>query len=194
LVKKTDLMAFSRPRKTSGIYAIGLDEGDALITTRMTDGNNEVVLSTRGGLSIRFHEEGVRPTGRTSRGVKGIELEPGDAVVSMDLVLPGDSATLLSVTEFGYGKRTSFQEYRQQGRGGKGIITIKTSERNGPVSGVLAVEGDEQIILIAKSGKLIRMKVSDISVIGRNTQGVKLFELEPGESVASLATVMDDEE
>ncbi len=192
LVKKTDLMAFSRPRKSTGIYAIGLNDGDELISVGMSDGEKEVILSTRQGLSIRFNESEVRPTGRTSFGVKGIEIAEGDEVVAMDMVMPG--ASLLTVTVHGFGKRTAFEEYRQQGRGGKGIITIKTSERNGPVAGVLAVEDADQVILIAKSGKLIRMPVSGIPVIGRNTQGVKLFELEAGETVSSLAQVLEEEE
>ncbi|PLX45972.1 MAG: DNA gyrase subunit A [Deltaproteobacteria bacterium] len=192
VVKRTDLMAFSRPRRTSGIYAIGLDEGDELISTRLTTDDADIMLSTTKGLSIRFKSEDVRPTGRTSRGVKGIALVGDDEVVAMDIVRHG--AALLTVTENGYGKRTSFDEYRLQGRGGKGIITIKTSARNGRVAGVLSVEDEDQIILIAQSGKLIRMKASDISVIGRNTQGVKLFELDPGESVSALAKVMEEED
>ncbi|PLX41140.1 MAG: DNA gyrase subunit A [Deltaproteobacteria bacterium] len=192
VVKRTDLMAFSRPRRTSGIYAIGLDEGDELISTRLTTDDADIMLSTTNGLSIRFSSEDVRPTGRTSRGVKGIALVGDDEVVAMDIVRHG--AALLTVTENGYGKRTSFDEYRLQGRGGKGIITIKTSARNGRVAGVLSVEEEDQIILIAQSGKLIRMKASDISVIGRNTQGVKLFELESGESVSALAKVMEEED
>ncbi|TAL16969.1 DNA gyrase subunit A [bacterium] len=191
IVKKTDLMNFSRPRKNMGIYAIGLDEGDELIATRLTDGQSDIIISTRGGLSIRFNEDEVRETGRTSRGVKGIELMEGDKVVAMDIARKG--TTLLTLTEYGYGKRTDIDEYRVQGRGGKGIITIKTNERNGPVAGVLSVEEDEQVILIAQSGKLIRMNASGISVIGRNTQGVKLIELESGETVASLAKVMEEE-
>ncbi|TLN19034.1 DNA gyrase subunit A, partial [bacterium] len=192
IIKKTDLMAFSRPRKSSGIYAIGLDEGDELISTRLTDGASDIIISTREGLSIRFKEEEVRETGRTSRGVKGIELSEGDAVVAMDIVVP--NATLLTITENGFGKRTQLDEYRVQGRGGKGIITIKTSERNGNVAGVLSVEDKDQIIIIAQSGKLIRMYASGISVIGRNTQGVKLIELDSQETVASLAKVMEEEE
>jgi DNA gyrase subunit A len=190
IVKKTELMAFSNVRKAKGIYAIDLDPGDELISVRMTDGQREMILSTHEGLSIRFHEAEVRPTGRVSRGVKGIELAEGDGVVTMDIVRGG--ATLLTVTEFGYGKRTDFGEYRVQGRGGKGIITIKTNERNGRVVGVLTVEDENEMILIAKSGKLIRVRVSDISIIGRNTQGVKLFELEPGETVASLARLLEE--
>jgi DNA gyrase subunit A len=192
LVKKTDLMAFSNPWKSRGIQAISLDEGDELIVTRMTDGEQEIVLSTKRGLAIRFRESDVRPTGRTSRGVKGIELHDGDQVVAADVIRPG--TTLLTVTENGFGKRTELGEYRLQSRGGKGIITIKTTARNGNVTKVLAVEEQEQVILISGGGKLIRTAVSGISVIGRNTQGVKLFEVEPGETVVSLARVVEEEE
>ncbi len=192
LVKKTDLMAFSNPWKSRGIQAISLDEGDELIVTRMTDGEQEIVLSTKRGLAIRFRESDVRPTGRTSRGVKGIELQDGDRVVAADVIRPG--TTLLTVTENGFGKRTELGEYRLQSRGGKGIITIKTTARNGSVTKVLAVEEQEQVILISGGGKLIRTAVSGISVIGRNTQGVKLFEVEPGETVVSLARVVEEEE
>ncbi|GAB4262787.1 DNA gyrase subunit A [Deferrisoma sp.] len=192
LVKKTDLSAFSNPWKNRGIQAITLEEGDDLIATRLTDGNQEIVLSTRSGLAIRFSEDEVRPTGRTSRGVKGIDLAEGDEVVAVDVVRPG--TTLLTVTENGYGKRTALEEYRRQGRGGKGIITIKTTQRNGLVVGVLAVEDDDQVFLIASSGKIIRTAVSGIPVIGRNTQGVKLIDLEPGETVAAVARVVEREE
>jgi DNA gyrase subunit A len=192
LVKKTDLMAFSNPWKSRGIQAISLDEGDELIVTRMTDGEQEIVLSTKRGLAIRFRESDVRPTGRTSRGVKGIELHDGDQVVAADVIRPG--TTLLTVTENGFGKRTELGEYRVQSRGGKGIITIKTTARNGNVTKVLAVEEQEQVILISGGGKLIRTAVSGISVIGRNTQGVKLFEVEPGETVVSLARVVEEDE
>jgi DNA gyrase subunit A len=185
-------MAFSRAWKNRGIQAISLDEGDRLIVTCITDGEQEVVLSTKGGLAIRFRESEVRATGRTSRGVRGIDLQEGDEVVAADIIRPG--TTLLSVTENGFGKRTELDEYRRQSRAGKGIITIKTTARNGPVTKVLAVEEAEQVILIASSGKLIRIDVSGISVIGRNTQGVKLFEIEPGETVVSLARVVEEEE
>ncbi|MBE0616486.1 MAG: DNA gyrase subunit A, partial [Proteobacteria bacterium] len=191
-VKKTDLMAFSRAWRNRGIQAITLDEGDDLIVTRLTDGEQDIVLSTRRGLAIRFPEADVRPTGRTSRGVKGIDLQNGDAVVAADVIRPG--TTLLTVTENGFGKRTELEEYRRQSRGGKGIITIKTTARNGAVTNVLGVEEAEQVLLIASSGKLIRIGVSGIPVIGRNTQGVKLFEVEAGETVVSLARVVEDEE
>ncbi|MHB8765535.1 MAG: DNA gyrase subunit A [Deferrisomatales bacterium] len=191
VVKRIDLMAFSKPWKSRGIQAITLDEGDDLICTRLTDGLQDIVLSTRKGLAIRFRESEVRPTGRTSRGVRGVSLEEGDRVVGAEAMRPGTA--LLTVTENGYGKRTELGEYRLQGRGGKGIITIKTTARNGDVVGVLSVEESDQVILIASSGELIRMEVAGISVIGRNTQGVKLFEVEPGETVASVARVVDEE-
>ncbi|MDF1553046.1 MAG: DNA gyrase subunit A [Deferrisomatales bacterium] len=188
-VKKTDLMAFARPWRSRGINAITLEEGDELIATRVTDGNQDIVLSTRRGMAIRFPEQDVRPTGRTSRGVRGIDLEEGDRVVAADAVRL--DTTLLSVTENGYGKRTDIDEYRRQGRGGKGIITIKTTARNGDVVGVMMVEESDAVILISSSGKLIRTQVSGISVIGRNTQGVKLFEVQDGETVASVARVVE---
>jgi DNA gyrase subunit A len=192
VVKKTDLMAFSRPWKSKGIRAIQIDEGDALIATLVTDGQQQILLSTRKGLAIRFAESDVRATGRDSRGVKGIDLAEGDAVVAAEVVRAG--IMLLTVTENGFGKRTALEEYRVQGRGGKGIITIKTTDRNGDVVGVLAVEEEDHIILIANNGKLIRTTASGISVIGRNTQGVKLFELDAGENVASVARVVEEEE
>ncbi len=192
IVKKTDLMAFSRPWRNRGIQALTVDEGDDLIVTHLTDGEQDMVLSTRRGLAIRFPEAEVRATGRTSRGVKGLDLQEGDAVVAAEVTRPG--TTLLTVTENGYGKRTELSEYRRQSRGGRGTITIKTTARNGAVTKVVAVEETEHVLLIASSGKLIRIGVSGIPVIGRNTQGVKLLEVEPGETVVSLARVIDEEE
>ncbi|MFU8857784.1 MAG: DNA gyrase subunit A [Deferrisomatales bacterium] len=192
IVKKTDLLAFSRPWRNRGIQALTLDEGDDLIVTHLTDGEQDIVLSTRNGLAIRFPEADVRATGRASRGVKGIDLQGADAVVVAEVIRPG--TTLLTVTENGFGKRTELGEYRRQSRGGRGIITIKTTPRNGPVTAVVAVEESEHVLLIASSGKLIRTAVSGIPVIGRNTQGVKLFEVETGETVVSLARVIEEEE
>jgi DNA gyrase subunit A len=190
-VKKTDLMSFSRAWRNRGIQAITLEDGDELIATRIIDGSQDIVLSTSRGVAIRFPEQDVRPTGRTSRGVRGIDLEEGDRVVAADAVRLG--TTLLSVTEHGFGKRTNIDEYRRQGRGGKGIITIKTTERNGSVVGVMVVEEGDELILISSNGKLIRTEVSGISVIGRNTQGVKLFEVHDDETVASVARVVEVE-
>jgi len=193
VIKKTDLMAFSRPR-TGGIIGLTLDQGDEVVAVRITDGRANVFLSTAQGQSIHFQEAEVRPMGRTARGVKGIGLAKGDRVVTLEVTSPEERvATILTVTEGGFGKRTSLQDYRLQGRGGKGIITIKTSQRNGPVVGAAqVVEGDE-LVLITDQGKLIRIKARGISVYGRNTQGVKLIEVGEGERVVSLARVAEEE-
>ncbi len=183
LIKKTRLDQFARPR-AAGIIALGIEEADELIAARLTDGQSHVLLSTARGMSIRFEESDVRPMGRTAYGVKGITLDEGDAVVSAETLPPDDSAssaTLLTVTANGYGKRTELVEYRTQSRGGKGIITIKTTERNGPVVAAAAVSDAEEVMLITNRGMLIRMPAKGISVIGRNTQGVRLITLESRE-------------
>ncbi len=182
LVKKTRLDAFSRPRP-SGIIALSVEEGDELIAARLTDGASHVLLSTAQGMAIRFEESEVRPMGRSAYGVKGITLEAGDEVVSAESLAPpqpGEAGgpTILSVTRNGYGKRTELSEYRVQSRGGKGVITIKTTERNGPVVAAAPVEDDEEVMLITNRGMLIRLPVQGISVIGRNTQGVTLIAVE----------------
>src|SRR5512133_2714317 len=180
LIKKTRLDQFARPR-AAGIIALGIEEGDELISARLTDGGSHVLLSTARGMSIRFEESDVRPMGRTAYGVKGITLDEGDAVVSAETLPADDSAagvTILTVTANGYGKRTELGEYRVQSRGGKGIITIKTTERNGPVVAAAAVSDAEEVMLITNRGMLIRMPSRGISVIGRNTQGVRLITLE----------------
>ncbi len=193
LVKKTDLMAFSHPR-SGGIIGLSLEEGDEVVAVRLTDGKKNVFLSTALGLSIHFQEAQVRAMGRTARGVKGIELSPDDEVVSLEVTDPLERvATILTVTEGGFGKRTKVSDYRLQTRGGKGIITIKTTPRNGHVIGVAQVNDQDQLVLIAEQGKLIRIRANEISIFGRNTQGVKLFELAPGEKVVSLARVAEDE-
>jgi DNA gyrase subunit A len=191
VVKKTPLSAYSNPR-SKGINAIKLDLNDELVGVRLTDGNKDVVLSTRNGLSIRFNEKGVREMGRTAHGVRGIRLKEDDEVVSLD-ILEKDK-TLLTVTERGYGKRTRSEEYRVQKRGGKGIFTIKITPKNGKVVGVLQVSEDDEIMIIASSGKLIRMKAGNISVIGRNTQGVRLINLTGDDKVVSVARVVEKEE
>jgi DNA gyrase subunit A len=191
LVKKTDLMAFSRPR-LGGIIALGLVPGDELIATRITDGTQNVFLGSAVGKSIRFHESDVRPSGRIARGVRGLRLAHGDRIVGMEVLSHGQ--TLFTATENGYGKRTSIDEYPLQRRGGKGVITIKTSERNGQVVGILLVDKDDDLMLMADAGKLIRMSVSGISVISRNTQGVKLIGLSPEEKVAGVARLAEKED
>jgi DNA gyrase subunit A len=178
IVKRTDLTAFSNVR-SSGIAALGIEDGDALVSTKITDGTKDVLISTAEGMSIRFNENEVRSMGRAAYGVKGITLEGDDAVVSAEVVDAG--TTLLTVSENGYGKRTEEAEYRTQGRGGKGIIDIKATERNGKVIGAVQVKDDDEVMLVTSGGVLIRMRVKEISVIGRNTQGVRLITLDNAE-------------
>ncbi len=185
VVKRTDLNAFSNVR-SAGIIALGVDDGDSLVAVFITDGTKDILLSTAQGMSIRFSESEVRSMGRQAYGVKGITLEAGDEVVGADVVEPG--TTILTVTENGYGKRTEESEYRVQGRGGKGIIDIKTTERNGTVVGLAQVKDRDEVMLVTSGGMLIRIKVHDISVIGRNTQGVRLISLESaGEKVSGIS-------
>ncbi|MDJ0802698.1 MAG: DNA gyrase subunit A [Desulfobacterales bacterium] len=191
IIKKTDLMAYSRPR-AGGIIALNLMAGDELISARVTDGTLNVFLGTAQGKSIRFHEIDVRAAGRIARGVRGINLMAGDRVVGMEVLTHGQ--TLISVTENGYGKRTSVDEYPVQKRGGKGVITIKTSERNGQVVGILLADDDDDLMLMTDFGKLIRMPIAGISVIGRNTQGVKLIEIITGERVIGAARLAEKDE
>ncbi len=193
---------FARPR-AAGIIALGIEEGDELIAARLTDGHSHLLLSTAQGMAIRFEESDVRAMGRTAYGVKGITLDEGDAVVSRRGRLPPAAAgrkgasprrgpTILTVTANGYGKRTELAEYRVQTRGGKGLITIKTTERNGPVVAAAAVIDAEEVMLITNGGMLIRMPAKGISVIGRNTQGVRLITLESKEEqVVAVARVAE---
>ena len=190
-VKKTDLMAYANPR-SSGIIAIGLDPGDEVIGVRLTDGQQEIILSTSDGQSIRFKEGEVRRMGRSAGGVKGITLEKGDEVVSIEILSQG--ASVLTVAENGYGKRSDTAEYRVQSRGGKGIITMKATERTGKVVGVRQVTDEDNLMLITSDGKIIRLRVADIRVIGRNTQGVRLIDMEPAERVVSLACLAERED
>jgi len=189
VVKKTELVAYGRPR-TGGIVALKIREDDELIGVRVTEGDQGIFLATRQGKSIRFSEEDLRPMGRVATGNIGIRLEPGDEVVGMDALIEG--ATILTVTENGFGKRTKTEEYRTQARGGKGILTIKTSERNGPVVYAYQAADHDQLMIITEHGKIIRLRVADISVIGRNTQGVKLIDLGDDEKVVGVAKVVED--
>lgn len=191
LVKKTELMAFSRPR-LGGIIAVNIVEGDELIVARITDGSHNVFMCSAMGKSIRFHEADVRPTGRTAQGVKGMRLQNKDRLVGLEVLSYGQ--TLFTITENGFGKRTSIDEYPVQKRGGKGVITIKTSKRNGEVVGILLVEDEDDIMLVTNSGKIIRMAVKDISIISRNTQGVKLISVEPAEKVVATARLAEKED
>jgi DNA gyrase subunit A len=189
LLKKTELMAYSRPRSI-GIIALKINEDDELIGVRMTDGSHDIFLATRDGKSIRFSEEDLRGMGRVAAGNIGIRMEKGDEVVGMEAIKEGE--TILTVTENGFGKRTKTEEYRRQSRGGKGILTIKTSERNGHVVYSYQVSDQDQLMIITERGKIIRLRAADISVIGRNTQGVKLIDLAEGEKVVGVAKLMED--
>jgi len=191
VVKKTELNAYGNPR-AGGIIAVTLDEGDELIAVRMTRGDDEILLGTRQGMAIRFKEDEARPVGRAARGVIGISLEDGDEVVGAEVVSPG--AAVLTVTERGYGKRTALEEYRLQGRGGKGIINIRTTERNGAVVGVMQVQAGDQIMMISHEGKITRLRVDEISLIGRATQGVRLQGLEPTDRVAAVTRLVSDDD
>jgi len=188
VVKKTPLVSYSRPR-SAGLAAITIREEDELVGTRVTNGSQNIFLTTKNGMSIRFPEEDVRPTGRGAMGIRGIRLYDGDEVVSMEALSEG---AILTVTENGYGKRTATGEYRRQTRGGKGVRTIKTSERNGKVVYAYQVTDQDQLMIMTEQGKIIRVRIEDISVIGRNTQGVRLINLSEGEKVVAVAKVVEE--
>jgi len=189
VVKKTDLSAFAHPRK-GGIIAIGVEKDDCLISAKLTEGYNEVILITREGQSIRFSEENVREMGRSAYGVRGISLRDDDRVVTMDIV--DNTATLLVVCEKGFGKRTVFAEYRKQSRGGKGIIAVRTGERNGSVVAAMSVRDDDELMMITASGMTVRVAVKEISTIGRATQGVRVVRLDEGDRLSSVAKVIGE--
>ena len=188
-VKRTELSDFQNVRK-GGIIAINLEKGDDLIEVRLTNGNNEIVLITQQGMSIRFQEDQVRSMGRNAGGVKGIELEKGDAVVALALVDP--ESTLLVAGENGIGKRTDFEEYRQQSRGGKGIITMKTGDKTGNVVGALTVRDSDELMLITSGGQMVRIPVKGIREAGRNTMGVKLINLADKDKLQAIAPVISE--
>ncbi len=192
-IKKTELMAYSNPR-AGGIIALTIDEGDCLIEARLTDGNMDLILASRNGKSIRFPESDVRSMGRPARGVRGMTLEKDDEVIGLQSVTDNTALALVTITENGYGKRTDIAEYRIQSRGGKGIITIKTSERNGKVVNIMMVDEESDLMFITDRGKLLRTKVSNIRSIGRNTQGVRMMVLEEGELIVSVAKLAEKDE
>jgi len=184
IIKKTDLTAYSNPR-SGGIIAVSIDEGDELVDVHLTMGNQDIFLATRLGMAIRFKEDDVRDMGRTARGVRGISLDAGDDVVGVEI--PATGTFMLTVSENGYGKCTPIEEYRVQSRAGKGTINLKTVAKVGNVSGVLQVMGEENIMLISNSGKVIRLKVQEIPINHRVTQGVKLIELDEEEKLVGVA-------
>ena len=187
-VKKTSLTSFSRARP-SGIRAIELTEGNRLVNVELTDGEHEVMLFSDAGKVIRFREADVRAMGRTARGVRGIRMGPGDKVIS--LIIVRESKAVLTATGNGYGKRTPLEDYPLRSRGGQGVISIQTNERNGRVVGAQVVDEDDEIMLISDQGTLIRMRSSDVSVVGRNTMGVKLVNLNEGETLAGVERIVD---
>ncbi len=191
LVKKTKLSAYSNPRSV-GVIAIKLDPNDAVIRVALTTGSDQIVLGTRDGMTIRFDEGQVRSMGRVSRGVKGIKLRPGDLVV--DMVVAEEKASLLTVCENGYGKRTSLENYRTQNRGGVGLKNIKTTARNGKVVGLKAVQYKDELMLITASGMIIRTGLDEIRSIGRNTQGVRLIKLKAGDKLVAAEKIAHEDE
>ena len=191
VVKKTQLSEFGNPRSV-GIRAINIDKGDELIDVQVTDGSNDIVLATRHGMSIRFHEKDVREMGRTATGVKGIELDKKDHVI--DMVIVRRKCTLLTVTEKGMGKRSELDEYRIQHRGGRGIITLKRADKTGDVVALKEVLPDDELMMITKKGIMIRVPVEGIRVTGRNTQGVRIMNLTAGDIVVDVARVVKEEE
>ena len=191
IIKKTDLAAYSNPR-AGGIIAISIDEGDELVDVQLTMGNQDVFLGTRLGMAIRFNEDDVRDTGRTARGVRGINLDEGDDVIGVEI--PAQGTFMLTISENGFGKCTPIDEYRVQTRGGKGTINLKTVAKIGNVSGVLQVQGEENIMLISNAGKVIRLKVQEVPINHRVTQGVKLIDLEPEEKLVGVARTTQEAE
>jgi len=189
-IKKTALEAYSNPR-SGGIIALGLDEGDELISTKLTDGERFLFIGTKMGKAIHFPENQVREMGRTAHGIRGIRLAKGDEVVGMEVVLPHTS--LLTVSENGYGKRSQASEYRIQNRGGSGIFTVKRTKKTGDVVGVKSITDEDELMIISNKGKIIRLRAADIPVQGRSTQGVRLITLEEGERVVAVAKLAEKE-
>ncbi len=188
IVKKTSLMAYSKPRQ-GGIIGLTIDDGDRVIGAELCDGESEILLATQKGFSIRFPEQEVRPIGRTGRGVRGIRLKDSDYVVGAEIVKPGNK--LLTVTSKGYGKRTLMEEYPIQGRGGLGVMTIRCNEKIGSVVGVQQVDEEDQLLVITSDGNIVRMRVNEISLIGRNTQGVRLVGVREGNQVVSIEKLVE---
>jgi DNA gyrase subunit A len=187
-VKKTALSAYSNPRG-KGIIAVSLDEGDELIAVRKTSGENDIIIGTRNGLAIKFNEGDVRDMGRSARGVRGIRLVDGDEVVAAEVA--EEKTAILTVAENGFGKRTRIDDYPRQGRGGKGVISIKLTEKGGKVVGLLQVRDEDEVVMITSAGKLIRTTAENISVHGRNTQGVKLMDTAEEDKIVSIAKVVE---
>jgi DNA gyrase subunit A len=187
LVKKTALEEYSRPRQ-GGIWGINLTEGDDLVDVIKTDGTQQIILATKDGNAVRFNETDVRPVGRYSQGVRGIKLRGEDEVIGM--VVADESKSLLTVTENGFGKRTPVTDYRLINRGGSGVINIKTTDRNGKVVSIKSVTDEDELMFVSVLGQIIRTSAKFISVIGRNTQGVRLMRLDENDKIADAARLI----
>ena len=190
VIKKTELSAFSHPR-AGGIIALTVNPGDILVNASISSGGNDVLLCSKNGMSIRFSEEDVRTMGRAAAGVRGMDLDEGDEVVGMSILDKDKKLDILSVTNSGYGKRTESEEYRVQSRGGKGIITMKTTDKNGEVIGVRAVSNADDLMVITDKGQIVRIRIREISTMGRNTQGVRLARLKEGEKVVACQSLAE---
>lgn len=193
IIKKTSLLEYNSARKT-GLQAITLKEDDELIGVRLTDGEDNVVLVTKKGMSITFDEKDVRPVGRTAQGVIGIKLDKEDIVIGMESIITGtNTATLLAITENGFGKRTELDEYRVQNRGGRGVITYKVTPKTGDIIGIRIAKEEDDVMLITDTGTVIRLKIQEVSLLGRATQGVTLMRTSSGEKVVSIETILPEE-
>ena len=192
IIKKTELSAYAHPRQ-GGIIALTLDEGDKLIEVEITDGQREILLGTRLGIVIRFSEQKVRPIGRVGRGVRGISLEEGNEVIGMATITPDAATSILTVTERGYGKRTQGEEYRVQARAGKGIISVKVTEKNGPAISFHQVGDTDEIMIMTAEGMVLRIRMGDLREIGRNAQGVRLMDMDENDRVVGVAKLTDAE-
>ncbi len=193
LIKKTPLKEYDSSRKT-GLLGITLKEGDELIDVRLTDGEDNVVLVTKKGMSITFDEKDVRPVGRVTQGVIGMRIDDDDSVIGMEPIIQGGKATLLAITENGFGKRTELDEYRVQNRGGRGVITYKITPKTGDIVRIRVVNGTEDVMLITDTGTIIRLKVEEVSILGRATQGVTLMRTNDGCKVVSIETIEPEED
>jgi len=191
MVKKTELEAFSRPR-TDGIIAIAFAEGDKLVEASLTDGQAHVLLASSGGRVVRFEESDVRPTGRNTRGVRGISLKNGEELVGMVTVASQASVWILTLSAQGYGKRTALADYPVQRRGGQGVWTMKLTPRTGRLMAIKAVQDSDDLMLITHNGQMIRLHVGQISCMGRHTQGVRLIQLRPGDAIADVTRLITE--
>ncbi|HFE46982.1 MAG TPA: DNA gyrase subunit A, partial [Nannocystis exedens] len=192
-IKRTRLSDFDNIR-SNGIIAATIEESDQLIDARLTDGKQQILLTSAGGMAIRFDENDVRPMGRTARGVRGLKLGAGDALVSMTVLYPESDGWLLTMCANGFGKRTPASEYRSQNRAGKGLITIKVTERNGPVVATLLVRDEDQIMVVTSGGKVIRTPVAGVSQMSRNTQGVRVIRTTKNERVVAIERLIDPDD